>query len=402
MKDDSLLWALDGTRRFCFISLLSILPLVYTGHYACAFTALLVTFLTACCNAMEDLDPQIKQDIRLNIISPEDILNELEMAVGQEQQTIISTCLVQLTKKYHKQSTLVVEKKQNGLPSIHPTVMKQRKQRLEELSLICQQASYLAMQKCPRDDAVVAGAISLLALLGKREAVRERHVQQADVYGLDLPILCIRNALERAKAYSSHEEESQEEPNGFSRFNDMPIAQQQAELQRKACLWLGALAGDGGLNDQVLQEGGLEIILNAADWYRNHSEVVSWALWALFELCQDNVKRKAALVEQNGVACILQAMDTTVTESVEVARHGLAIIFDIMRTDPQEFITSAGPLIDMYKVKNTALNAGIHEIALAAMTSYPDKTEIMMMGQALLVGTSYGGEIPTFTAQDIS
>lgn len=395
MKDGSLFWAPDGSPRFSVITLLSILPLVYTGHYAWALTALLATLLSACCNAMEDLDPQTKTDIRLNIISPEDILREIENASDE----IVSTGLMQLSKKFHKQSTLVVAETKKGQndPAVNPVVMKQRKQRLEELSLICQQAAYTALRHCPRDnDGVVAGAISLLALIGKQEVVRERHMQQE--YGLNVPMQCIREALERAKVHAQ-EEESQER-DGYLQFNDMPIAQQHAELQRKACLWLGALAGDNGLNDLVLQEGGLPILLNAASWYRNHSEVVCWALWALFELCQDNVKRKAALVEQNGVTIILQAMETTVTESVEVARHGLAIVFDIMRTDPQDFVVLDGPLIDMYKVKHAALNAGIHDICLSAMKSYPDKTEIMMLGQALLVGTNYSGEIPTFSTQD--
>ena len=403
MEDGSLFWAPDGTRRFSFITLLSILPLIYTGHYAWAGTALLATFLTACCHAMEDLDVQTKTDIRMNIMSAKDIVNELERATtGEDQSTIVATCLVQLSRKYHQQSTRVTPIQKNDLPPVHPTVMKQRTQRLEELAVLCQQAAYVALHQCPHDDAVVAGAVSLLALLAKQPVVREQHAQQTNVYGLDVPIRCIRNALERVQANDSQHPDKEEEPNECSRFHELSVAQQQAELQRKSCLWLGALAGDGGLNDLVLQEGGLQVILNALQWYRNHSEVVGWALWALFELCQDNVKRKAALVEQNGVTYILQAMETTVSESVEVARHGLAILFDIMRTDPQEFIVLDGPLIDMYRVKHAALNAGIHDICLSAMKSYSDKTEIRMLGQALLVGTSYGGEIPTFTAPSSS
>ncbi len=380
-------WAPDGRPRFPIVTLVSILPLIYTGHYHWALTALFATFLTACCNAMEELDTETKTDIRLNVMSPENIVHELEKATGEDRTTIAATALRQLSQKYHKQSTKIKN---------HPSVPKEQIQRFEELALLSQQAAYAAFHQCPHDDTVVAGAISLLALIAKHEAVRERHVQQTDVYGLDVPMRCIRDALERAK---EHNEINLDEPNGCERFDDMSIAQQQAELQRKACLWLGALAG--GLNDLVVQEGGLEILLNAASWYRNHSEVVNWALWAMFELCQDDVKRKAALVELNGVTCILQAMETTVTESVEVARHGLAIIFDIMRTDPQEFIVLDGPLIDIHKVKNSALNAGIHFICLSAMKSYSDKPEIMMLGQTLLIGTNYGGEIPAFTGSTV-
>jgi Arc/MetJ-type ribon-helix-helix transcriptional regulator len=392
MKEGSLFWAPDGSPRFPILTLVSIFPLMYTGHYHWALTALFATFLIACCNAMDDLDVETKTDIRLNVMSPEDILHELEKDTREDRTTIVATGLRQLSQKYHKQSTRVTKQQKNAPPVAVP---KEQIQRFEELALLSQQAAYVALHQCPHDDTVVAGSISLLALIAKHEAVRERHVQQADVYGLDVPMRCIRNALERAR----HSNRGVEESNACERFDDMSVAQQQAELQRKACLWLGALAG--GLNDLVLQEGGLEILLNAAGWYRNHSEVVNWALWAMFELCQDNVKRKAALVELNGVTRILQAMETTVTESVEVARHGLAIIFDIMRTDPQEFIVLNGPLIDMNKVKNAALNAGIHSICLAAMKSYSDKPEIMMLGQALLVGTSYGGEIPTFTGPTV-
>jgi hypothetical protein len=43
-----------------------------------------------------------------------------------------------------------------------------------------------------------------------------------------------------------------------------------------------------------------------------------------------------------------------------------------------------------------ALNAGLHHVVVDAMHSFRENTEIMMMGQQMLIATGYTGDIPEF------
>lgn len=56
-----------------------------------------------------------------------------------------------------------------------------------------------------------------------------------------------------------------------------------AELQRKGCLYLGALAdGDQDIARKIVDEDGMIGLIDMLDWYRFHSDVVNWTLWAIF------------------------------------------------------------------------------------------------------------------------
>jgi hypothetical protein len=218
--------------------------------------------------------------------------------------------------------------------------------------------------------------------VAKNEAVRERHLQQADVFGLDKLI----RAMDRARKAAE-------------KCREKTAEQEHAELQRKACLMFGALAdGDAAMASQIVNDGGLLSILDAISWYRFHKDVVNWGLWAIFILGYEHPSAKSALVELHGIPIILEAMKKC-RQSVEVARHGIAILFDLLRNQQQPLNDAKS--IDVWKVRDEALNSGLHEVLLDALEKFStnENKDIIMMGRELLIGTQYQGPLPDFMMQ---
>ena len=246
--------------------------------------------------------------------------------------------------------------------------------KLHELELLCQEACYIILGLNIQDDDITSAAISLLALVGGDEEVRRRNFEEADEFGLDIPVRAMSDALLRAKACSEPLEDKEHV---------------SAEIQRKGCLLLGALSNENkSIASKVVDENGLETILEAIDWYRHHEEVANWALWAIFVLCYDHTQNKGQLIKLDGINKICRVM-RDIPSSLEVARHGTAILFDIMREIPDS-------LQDVAQIRLVALNAGMHDVVKGAMEKFPNSKEIVMMGQQMLVATGYQGEIPRF------
>jgi hypothetical protein len=141
--------------------------------------------------------------------------------------------------------------------------------------------------------------------------------------------------------------------------------------------------------------------VDALDWFRYHADVANWALWALFTICYEKQECKSALVELDGIPSAIVGAMLNCPDSVEVARHGTALLFDLMRETENE---DAGASTadrdrmrkDSWKVRTAALGCGMHSVLLENMNSYPDEMDIMMMSQEILVGTNYQGEIPQY------
>jgi hypothetical protein len=333
---------------------------------------------------------------------------------------------------------------------------------MDDLALLCQQAAYLgfrfvmmeemgqeqdsrrekrgnpsaalddndlaAVQRSswwtPAVVAVASGSVSLLALVAKNGAVRERHLLlEPRQYALRVPIRCLERSLEAAKRHQDEADGSTTQPavtnggvpseedgcgaNQNNKFH--AVEQQSAELMRKGCLLLGALSspgesGSGGaltgddIASIVVQEGGMRWIVDTLDWFRYHSDVANWALWALFTACYEHPVRKSALVDLQVVPAALNAIRNC-PDSVEVARHGTALLFDLMReteVDGGRRCASdlGGP--DPWKVRRVALGCGLHAVLIRNMTTFRDEMDIMMMSQEILVGTDYQGDIPQY------
>ena len=244
-----------------------------------------------------------------------------------------------------------------------------------EIDCICQEAAYATLCTFPEDDELVASALSLHALVAKDTEVRQRHVYEADSYGLNVPISAMKEAMARAKELENPPE---------------ILEQRAAELQRKACLLLGALAdGDSDIATKIVDEDGLESIIDVLRWYRFHEEVSNWALWAIFILCYDHPGNKAELIKLGGIQIICQTM-LNIPDCLDVARHGIASLFDILRED-------SGTPKDLAQIRKIAISAGLHAAVRHAMDEFNDRMEIMMMAQEMLIATGYRGEIPQYS-----
>lgn len=95
------------------------------------------------------------------------------------------------------------------------------------------------------------------------------------------------------------------------------------------------------------------------------------------------------LVRSSGLSTVCQSMKN-VPDSLEVARHGTAILFDILRatqiTEDSQF--------DPWEVRRLAMAAGLHDVIYNAMIEHSEAVDIMMMGQEILIGTDFPGQIP--------
>jgi hypothetical protein len=357
---NSLFFTPEGAITPASFFLLLGFPLLLSGRFWWGGTAVALALITSLRAAMEDIKETDKQEIRCNILDPEDLIVELEALEEEDGE-----------KDDEKQRA-------QCLGSLSALARKHNKQdRPKNLPLLCQQAAYLTLRLFAEDDDVIAGAISLLALVAKDQQVRQRNKHQADVYGIDRPIQVLRKALERAKKVEDEEKE-----------------EQMAEIARKGCLFLGALAdGDKDLEIaiKVVEEDGLELILDAANWFRFHEGVANWALWAAFILCYDNPRNKIQLIRLGGMTTICQLLKNN-PNSLEVNRHGVAVLFDLLR----EGHRVEGVKFDPWEVRRLALAAGLHDVVMNAVTEFSDSMDIMMMGQEMLIGTGYGGDIPQY------
>lgn len=333
------------------------MPLFFSGKIMLGVLFMGAGLFSALKEAMKEIKESEKQEIRYNIFKSEDILGELEML--EEKNEFNENCRTQCMA-----SLAALAKKYNA-----------KEENASSFPLLCQQASYICLRLFPENDDIVAGAISLLALIAKTNQVRRRNKYQADEYGLDRPILALKKALDRAK---KEEDEAKEEL--------------LAEIQRKGALFLGALS-DGekefDLPIKIVEEDGLELILDAANWFRFHQDVANWTLWAVFIICYESVRNKVQFVRLAGITTVCELMKNN-PNSLEVNRHGVAILFDLLREGNEE----DGVKWDPWEVRKLALGAGLHKVVLNAMTEFSDSMDIMMMGQELLVGTGYSGDIP--------
>lgn len=292
------------------------------------------------------------------------LINENEDGDGKEEERwlISKRCLSALFAKWNKSQI------QKGKDDISANGAELD----SNFVLICLEASFLSMRATSENDELLSLSIYLLALIARHPAVKARTKTQLPAYGVQLPIRLMRSSLKRAK--NSKEPTEEEE-------------QCSAEIQRRACLFLGALAdSDQHLSKLITDAQGMDAILESLDWYRYHEQVCSWALWALFCLCYDHSVNKTLLRKKRGITKVCQAMKY-IPLSLEVQRHSLAILFDLLR-----YAVDEGA--DISKIRIGAINAGLHQVVKNAMLNFPKSQEIMLMGKEMLIATGYNGDIP--------
>jgi hypothetical protein len=374
-------------------------PLVLSGQYRYGGVSITLGIVLAIISSMNNINEEEKLEIRYNVLSAEDLIAELEQldcdddddvddghvdennnAAGQDRsrdkkRTIDATTTPSSTAN----ETHAAEKRFKYLEGLSALARKYNRStdRKHELAMCCQQIAFTTIRLYPEDDEVIAGSISLLALIARNTDVRKRYKYQADDYGLGRPIGVLQKALERAKI---EVDETKEEL--------------LAEILRKGCLFLGAVCNDDkelGLALKVTEVGGLELVLDAASWFRLHEDVSNWALWAVFTLCFDQTRIKMELVRLQGIQTICEIMKNNPT-SLEVNRHGVALLFDLLRENQ----TDGGLKWDPWEIRKVALASGMHNVVFSAMNEFSDSMDIMMMGQEMLVGTGFQGDIPVY------
>jgi len=312
--------------------------------------------------------------------------------------SICFRCLGALTNQCAKSQKRKSKKISSGGSVDATTATKQRTDD-DVLETSSQEACYLLLKHFPRNEKIVSSCLFLLALISKNDTIRQRHnttrtsaaadddgtPPRHNNYGLETPITTIRDALRRAKSAPSPTEDEEHSA---------------AELQRRACLFLGAVAdGDAALASLVVREGGLAAVLEAVEWYRFHEDVGNWALWAVFVLCFDHAENQVELIRAGGIAKICRVMGD-IPQSLGVQRHGIAILFDLMREVPKGgcggVCERRRGFNDPVTIRLAALNANMHEVVRLAMVTHSKSVEIMMMGRQMLVATGFEGEIPHY------
>mmetsp|Transcript_39512 Transcript_39512/g.118605 ORF Transcript_39512/g.118605 Transcript_39512/m.118605 type:complete len:407 (-) Transcript_39512:42-1262(-) len=325
------------------------------------------------------------EDLKYELQSAEEILCELR-SCASGRETDASTqregraasfnevkCLDSLALKYGKEQAKKKRDAQSkGHGETHGGWPDMFRYKPHELELLCQEAAYIVFGLHPDDGLALSSALSLLALVAADDEVRRRNIEEADRFGLNIPVLSMRSSLARAKDDGDPSEEEE---------------RVSAELQRKGCLLLGALSNENKeIATKVVDEDGLIAVLDAINWFRYHEEIANWGLWAVFVLCYDHVGNKCELIKCGGVDRICRAMKDN-PKSLEVARHGIASLFDLMREMP-------GGLHDVAQIRTIALNAGMHDVVRIAMDEFSESKEVMMMGTQILLATGYKGTIP--------
>ena len=102
-----------------------------------------------------------------------------------------------------------------------------------------------------------------------------------------------------------------------------------------------------------------------------------------------------------GTAITMECLRNGCPHVTAVQRHGMALLFDLLR-EPEKALDDDGHHYDVWKLRQAAVAAGLHEVLLQAMEdhhSHDQAMDIWMMSQELLVGTNYQGEIPTLMSK---
>jgi len=346
---------------------------------------------------------------RIKELSPEELLVEMEGFILSKRVSSTTSKISEQSKSMCSFLSVYLEElssqycqkiKKDKLGKVNET-----KASSDNLDIICQKVAYLVLREeeniaesnnAATDQYIqlLSGAISLLALIAKKPFIRQRHFEMANEFGFDIPIKALRKSLTLAEKQSL-KNESIAKTTAPSDETDTMIAKEHivAELHRKGCLFLGAVADESAdLAILIVNEAGLELILDILTWYRFHEDIGNWGLWAIFILCYENSNNKGSLIKLHGISVVCQTMKNN-PDSIEVQRHGTAILFDLLRHSCQN---KNGSSDSIAQVRSLALNAGLQEAVHQAMAKHKKSSEIMMMGREMLVATQFQGNIPSF------
>ena len=130
-------------------------------------------------------------------------------------------------------------------------------------------AAMLALKSFPNQEKIILLAMTLLSL---HSSDNSQFLLEQISNDLQFIIHIMNSSLSHAKAI------------------DEPLERDErlsAEIQKRGCLFLGGLAENDDVARQAIEMGGLDAIIDSLRWYRYHSGVCKWGLWAVFHLCYD-------------------------------------------------------------------------------------------------------------------
>jgi len=370
----------DGGLRFPVIFILSLPLLLYWEKWRWIRSLFLVWIVSIWC--YDKLEPEETVPRRNNQVTVDDVLREIRSIDDEDEETkslIMTTSLKTLANRY---TALTAKLSKDTASKMDPERETQTQEDVTHIVKCCQDAAHIGLSSS--NDGVVTSAVSLLALISGQTKVKERYLDGGDL-DIDTVIKAVRLALERA-----YEIEDDDEACDENESHSLTLEQHAAELQQKACLMMGSLADSHKeLAAKLIELGGLQVVLDAIKWYRCHSGVAKWSLWATFVLVCENPSGQRAFLRTDGVTAVIQALDYFAGESQDIARHGIAILFDLLREDETKGNS-------VWSMRMSAVDAGVHSVVCGAMKSNQDKVDIIMMGQSILAGTGFKGPIPQF------
>ena len=277
-------------------------------------------------------------------------------------------------------------------------------QECEEKYMIYQEIVRLIFVKYSTNDEICISALTLLTIIANEEKVLERILYEADIYGINLPILVAKESLKRIRllpdrelCYNSDNDEVEENQDWYA-----------AELQKHTALFLGSLCNSCNSNDMAtlaVDEGGLELILEAASFFRMHMSTLHWLMWALFTICYDNMNNKSHFIRLGGITktcdvlkgiyeIVESSQDDVVPEKMmQTRRHATALLYDVLRNTE----TAVNNSHKMQRLRAMAVNAGLHDVLLTSIKLCNDDAEavdVYEMSREMLLGTGYSGVIP--------
>ena len=146
---------------------------------------------------------------------------------------------------------------------------------------------------------------------------------------------------------------------------------------RRASLSAPLVDNHVSLQTHAVNEGAVEVIMSAMEWFPQHGPLQQWACFALFNLSFNHTPNKLYLVKQGALGAVLEAMRAH--PALELNRHGVGVLFNVLRSEKD---------VDTFAMRQVALNAGLVEVLQAASMRFRDEPILSQMASQILADTA--------------
>mmetsp|Transcript_22105 Transcript_22105/g.28628 ORF Transcript_22105/g.28628 Transcript_22105/m.28628 type:complete len:380 (-) Transcript_22105:110-1249(-) len=218
-----------------------------------------------------------------------------------------------------------------------------------------------ALKTFPDSKEVAIWVFSAMTFLAKVDAVKK---QVGDEGGLNTIICTMEKCLEAGKQCEIKETE-----------DARATAEMYLNTQKRGCMALGQIVdGQPKLQTAAVDEGGLDVVLECMQWYRDHGELQQWALWAILQLTFEHPANRVYLLKKGGMRLVLDSLKNH-AQARKVQCQGLGVVMS-------SFQLADG--IDTSLVCKLAMNDGLEKIAQEAKERFPSDVYIIQVCDQLL------------------